>query len=141
MTQFSYLEKWKITFLVNRCKEDVDPINNYMVRHSNKILKLIDIYKQISDGITTVNPKASVDKIIKVSYFKEPVTTIIKKMAYTIISRKYKVYQNKSTIWTDKLDNKYVFDFFEKQMNYNYLNMIFKEIELILETRITMIFT
>ena len=135
LTQFIYLESNEITFLLAKCKEEVDPVNNYMVRKPGIILKLTDIYNQTTTNIITSTPKADIDKIIKVNYYKRRIQTLIKKMVYTIVSKKCKIYKDKNTVWTDKLDNQYVFDFFKK-MQFNYLFSMFKEIENILQSRI-----
>lgn len=135
LTQFVYLERRDITFVTAKCKEEIDPVNNYMIRKPNEILKLIDVFNQVSIGLTTVDPKTDIDKIIKVNYFKGSIITIIKKMIYTIISRKCRVYKDKTTLWTDKLDNKFIFDFLQK-MNYHYLYRMFKELEGLLESKI-----
>lgn len=135
LTQFAFLEKWNITTIIARCKEEVDPINNYMIRKPGEILKLVDIFKLVSDHLVTIDPAVEIDKIIKVNYFKGVVITIIKKMIYTIISKRCRVYKDKQSIWMDKLENKYIFDFFN-QMGYLHLLRVFQDIEKILETRI-----
>ena len=135
LTRVVYLENNDITFLLPRCKEEVDPVNNYMVRKQTGILKLIDIFNQVSTNINTVTPKVSIDKVIKVNHFKRFIMTIIKKMTYTIISRKCKVFKDRTTMWVDKLDNQYVFDFLKK-MNFYHLEKMFREIEMILEDQI-----
>lgn len=135
LTQFVYLEKRDITFVMAKCKEEIDPVNNYMVRKPGQIQKLVDIYNKVSIGLITYGPKVEIAKLLKVNYYKALIVTIVKKMVYTIISKKCKVYKDKSTIWTDKLDNQYIFDFLKK-MDYHYLNHMFKEIEKILENRI-----
>lgn len=135
LTQWIYLEKKGLTYLAQQAKTEVDPVNNYMIRKPGKIMKLIDVYNEVSPGIMTTTPKAEIDKIIKVNYYKATIITLLKKMVYTILSRKCKIYKDKNTIWTDKLDNQYIFDFFQ-ELEFKYLNKMFKEIETILETRI-----
>ncbi len=49
-------------------------------------------------------------------------------MVYTIVSNKCRVYKDKTTIWFDKLDNLFIFEFLQ-EMGYDYLNLMFKEIE------------
>lgn len=134
-TQFVYLEKRGYTFLTAKCKEEVDPVNNFMIRKPGQILKLIDVYKQVSEKLNSSDPEFDVDNISKVNYYKGPITVLVKKMVYTIISRTCRVYKDKMTLWTDKLDNQYIFDFFEK-MGYDYLNQSFKNIEKTLQNRI-----
>lgn len=135
LTQLVYLERREIVFLIAKAKNEVDPINNFMIRNKNGINKLIDIFNELSVGLTTSNPQADIDKIVKVNYYRTLVSTLIKKMIYTILSKKCKIYKDKNTIWTDKLDNQYVFDFLHK-MNFLWLEKMFIDINGTLERRI-----
>ena len=136
MTQLVYIERRNVTMLMQKCKTEVDPVNNYMIRKPGGIYKLIDIFNMVSTDLNTVTPKASIDKIIKVNYYKGLITTILKRMVYGIITRKCRVYKDKNTIWTDKLDNQFIFDFLNK-MNFYHIEKMFKEIDSILDTRIS----
>lgn len=135
LTQFVYLEKRNITSVTAKCKEEVDPINNYMIRKPTGIFKLIDIYNMVSVGLVTADPKVELDKVMKVNYYKALLTVMTKKMTYTIVSQRCKVYKDRSTVWADRLDNKYVFDFLE-HMGFYYLKKVFKDIERTLDVRI-----
>ncbi len=61
--------------------------------------------------------------------------TIIKRIVYGFISQNCRVYKDKTSVWTDRLDNKFIFDFFEK-MNYFYLLDMYKELSITLEQRV-----
>ena len=135
LTQFIYLENRGLSFMTTKCKEEVDPINNYMIRKPDQILKLVDIYNQVLPGIKVADPKVDIDSLTKVTYYKSRINLIIKKMVYTILTKKCKVYKDRQNLYTDKLDNSYVWEFLEK-MNFFYLGKIFREVEKILEARI-----
>lgn len=138
ITRFVYLEQNGITLLMAKCKEEVDVVNNYFIRNSEGITKMIDIFNQVSLGLETSDPKVNVDSFSKVNHFKRPITTIIKRIVYGFISYRCRIYKDKSTIWTDKLDNQFIFDFLAK-MKFNYLNKMFKELSKTLESRIVAI--
>jgi hypothetical protein len=137
LTQFVYLERNEYTFVMATCKEQVNPVNNYMVRKrdGSGVFKLIDIFDKVFPGIITYDPYVEIDKVLKVNYFKALVTIIIKKMTYTILSNKYRIMKDKNNVWTDKLDNKFI-PLFMQKMNYFYLKKFFIEIEQILDVRI-----
>ncbi|AYV85444.1 MAG: hypothetical protein Satyrvirus17_4 [Satyrvirus sp.] len=135
LTRFVYLERREITFLMKKCKEEVDPINNYFVRKPNEILKMIDISNQVSTNINTINPKVNLDNIVKVNYFKGLIAILVRRLVYGILSRKCKIYKNKTTLWTDKLDNQFIFEFL-KEIKFYYLEKLFKEVESIVYDRI-----
>uniref|UniRef100_A0A6C0LRR7 3'-5' exonuclease domain-containing protein n=1 Tax=viral metagenome TaxID=1070528 RepID=A0A6C0LRR7_9ZZZZ len=138
LTQFMYLERREITFLLAKCKEEVDPINNYMVRSHKGIYKLLDVFGRVSTDLISTNPNAEIDKIMKVTYFSKSILLIIKKMTYTIASHNQIVYKDKNTQWDGKLDNEYIFDFLKK-MKFNCLLKLFTSIERTLYSRIQVI--
>uniref|UniRef100_A0A6G6ABS5 Uncharacterized protein n=1 Tax=Borely moumouvirus TaxID=2712067 RepID=A0A6G6ABS5_9VIRU len=138
ITRFVYLERNDITYLMATCKKDVDVVNNYFIRTPQGILKMIDIFNQVSVDLETTNPKVNVNSFTKINHFKAPVMTIIKRMVYAFISLKCRVYKDKSTIWTDRLNNQFIFDFLE-EMKFNYLLSMFKDLSTTLQTRVNMI--
>lgn len=138
LTRVVYLENNNITYLKTKCKEEVDAVNNYFIRSKNGIIKMIDIYNKVSINLDTVNPRVSIDKLIKVSHFKSFIMIIIKRIVYGHISYKCRVQKDKMTIWTDKLNNQFIFDFLE-QMGYHYLLRMFKELDKNLENRVKQI--
>lgn len=135
LTRFVYLERNNITMLKKQCKTDVDVVNNYFIRNKNGILKMIDIFNNVSTGLQTYNPRVDIDKLALVNHFKDPIMTLVKRIVYGHISTKCKVQKDKSTIWTDKMSNQFIFDFLEV-MGYEYLYKIFKELNGVLETRV-----
>lgn len=135
LTQFFYLEKRNITNLLVECKKEIDPLNNYMIHYGGTVEKLIDLYKSMTSGIVTTDPKAEIDKLLKVSYYKNNLTILIKKLFYNGLSEKCKIYKDKKTIWVTTTPPDYLFDFFQKS-KYTYLLHFFREIKIILDTRI-----
>jgi hypothetical protein len=135
LIQFVYLEKKEITSLTIKCKEESDPINNYMIRQPGNVLKLIDIYKEINNNIMTTRPPVNIDHLLKVNQFKFFITTIIKKMIYTILSHRCKIYKDRNTIWNTILSNDEVINFF-KEKKFFYLYRLFQDIEIALKTKL-----
>lgn len=135
ITRFIYLENREVTFLLKKCKEEVDPANNYFIRKTNGILKLIDIFNSVSINIHTTNPKVSVDNLLKVNHYKKSILLIIKRMVYGLLSRRCRIMKDNSNIWSDKLDNQFIFDFLIT-IKFYYLERMFKQIEGILRDRI-----
>lgn len=138
ITRFVYLERNNITYLMAKCKEEVDVVNNYFIRTKDGILKMIDIFNKVSQDLETANPAVSINKLTKVNHFKVPVMTLIKRITYGYISQKCRVQKDKTTVWTDKLYNQFIMEFLDK-MNFYYLLRMFKELDKILETRVAQI--
>ena len=138
ITRFVYLENNNVTYLRAKCKEEVNMVNNYFIRKPNAIIKLIDIYNQVSVGLETTHPRVIIDKLAKVNHFKVTIMTLIKRIVYGFISQKCRVYKDKSTLWADKLDNQFILDFL-KEMEFNYLYAMYKELFKVLEIRVAAI--
>lgn len=135
ITRFVFLERYGATMLENKCKQEVDPINNYFIKKQSGIFKLIDIYNKILTGLETTHPMVKLDNLFKVNHFKKPVQNIIKRITYGFISKFCRVQKDKNTVWMDKLDNQFIFDFLEN-MEFKYLLSMFKDLSKTLETRI-----
>ncbi len=135
ITRFVYLERNKYTGLMEQCKLEVDPVNNFFIKKLDGAVKMIDIYNKSYVNIDTVNPRVSIDKLIRVNHFKTPVLVIIKRLVYGFISKKCRIQKDKNNVWEEKLDNEYIFDFLEK-MQYRYMLKMFREISVIIEQRI-----
>lgn len=135
ITRFVYLERNEITMLMTVCKQDVDPLNNYFIRKSDSILKMIDIFNKVSIDLESSNPKVSINKLTKVNHFKVPVMTLIKRLVYGFVSQKCRIQKDKTSIWNEKMDNNFIFDFLDK-MNYSYLFKMFKELSITIESRV-----
>lgn len=138
ITQLVYLENNNITFLRLKCKEEVDVANNYFIRKNNNIIKMIDIFNQISVNLSTDDPKVDIDKLVRVNHFKTTIMTMIKRIVYGYISQKCIIHKDKSTLWTDKLNNNFIFDYLS-EYEFRYLFKMFKDLEKTIETRIKII--
>lgn len=140
-TQFIYLENKGITNIILKCKEEVDPINNYMVfvNPNKKVYKLIDIFNNISGGVKIANPAAELDRLLNVKFFKKT-SMMLKKISYTATAKLTTIYENKSTRWNSSksLNNQFIYDNF-KEMKYNNLLAIFQEVEKVFTARIKVI--
>lgn len=135
LTQWVYLENKKITTLRDDCKKDVDAVNNYFVKNNQGILKMIDIYNKVSKDLRIVNPPVNMDNLLNVNHFKKPIEFVIKRIIYGHISRYCTVYKNKNSVWTDKMSNKFILDFFAAYGFDNLLH-IFKELNNLLESKV-----
>ena len=138
LTEFVYLENRDITTLKAKCKEEVDPVNNFFVRKHGNILKLIDIYKKVSVDLVTNNPHVDITKVTNVSHFRTTVNILIKRLVYGHVSQLCQVFKDKSTVWTDRMSNNLIHEFFEA-LELFHIGMMFKELDKIIELRIKQI--
>lgn len=135
LTQFVYLENNNVTLLRNKCKSEVDVVNNYFIKKLSGSVKLIDIYQKASTDLSTTNPAVEIDKILKIGHIRNTIIIVMKRIIYGHASRYCKVYKDKATLWIDKLHNKFIIEFFEV-MQFHYLASMFNELDKILEVKV-----
>jgi len=120
VNRFIYLEKREVTNLTTKCKQEIDPINNYFVLKNDKQITLVTIYNETMQKI-----KFPVDHLISINYFRTQLGILFKKLVYTQILKKHKVYKDKKTPYKIKLSNEYLI----KELKEIKLNKIIKLIE------------
>lgn len=130
LTRFTYLENNKVTNLRLKCKEEVDPCNNYFIKKDGRIVKMIDIYNALLPGLSTTNPPTVISKLTLVAHFKLAINTLIKRLVYGHISRKCNVNKDRENVWRERLDNQFIIDYFA-EMGYSNLEKIFTELNTI----------
>jgi hypothetical protein len=134
-TQFIYLERREITFLLLKAKQEIDIINNYMIRHDNSVMTLITVFNNIFPAVITSDPTVDIDKLISVNYFRLQLTMLFKKIIYTQLSLRFRIYKDKNTIWNGKLSNDYIFALMDK-LRFQYLSRVITSFISIINNRI-----
>lgn len=131
---FVYFEQKAITDLHKTCKAETDPFNNYFMRRG-EIVKMIDVYKQVSQNLKIMDPVLTVDTLHRVNNFTRILDVVTKRLVYGHISLRCRVFKDKSNIWTDKLYNHEILDYFRKN-EFSYLYRMFNSINQVLESRV-----
>ena len=133
--RFVLLERRDVTDITSEIKKEVDPINNYLIRYQHKNITLITIYNEVIKNIKIPAIAFDIDNVMGVNYFKMHMTLVLKKMVYSIITNKYKVYKNKH----EKIKHKIpIDDLFHKVAKYKLKKImhLFKLIYLELKRKI-----
>jgi hypothetical protein len=94
-----------------------------MIRHNGNVMTLITIFNKIFPDITTTNPNVEIDKLISINYFRLQLTMLFKKIIYTQLSQRFKIYKDKNTVWPGRLSNDYVFALLDK-LKFQYLKQL-----------------
>ncbi len=135
--RFIYMERKEISNIHIRCKAEVDPINNYMIR-DKKIVNLIILFNIVMKNVILPleNGKThEIDKLLGVNFFKSPFTYIFKKIVYSIASHKYSIYKDKMTRYPDKLSLKFIFDFLDEN-NFVHIKYMLEQFVILMTNRI-----
>ena len=124
LTRLVYLEKYDIIKIIKLSKDTVDPMNNYYVRTKEGNMTLIKIYNKIIDTMFIESIKVKPSDILSINYFKSTLTYIFKRLVFYSVNRKYKVFINKNTKFTDRIT----------------LDDLYSELELVKSTRLNNLF-
>lgn len=133
LTQFIFLEKRNITAYLEKANEETRDINNYMIKSSGKVYKLIDIFNNVSINIIINNPIVNISSLLGVKFFRKQIIILVKFLVYHTITYDYIIFKNKTEIWTHKVSDRFLFDHFKK---YPYLLHMCQDIEYIVRLRI-----
>lgn len=126
ITRFVYLERRSITDILKIAKQQIDPMNNYMIKKINrktnyvKNITLITIYTAVIEEIVVENPTIEIKKLMSINYFRGQISILCKKIIYHILTYKYKIHKNKTEIYKDKIEYQ---DLVEHMEKYNFLSL------------------
>ncbi len=137
LIRFIFLERKEISDIYLKCKTETDPLNIYMIKHKNTNITMINLFKLIMKDVVIPTDKTpyELDKILMVHFFKTSLTTILKKIVYSIVSHKYEIYKDKLTKFSDKMSLKFIFDYLN-QYKLNGMKELFEKFIMIITSRI-----
>jgi len=101
LTRIVFLEKRGILSIINDLKDIIDKMNNYMVKHKNDNMKLIDIL-----DMTLLNVDLKIvplNAIIEINYFKTNLIILFKYITYQIINKNYDIFMNNQELYNGNL--------------------------------------
>jgi hypothetical protein len=111
-TKFIFLEKYKVSNILDFVKSKIDPINNYLVKLHNKVtnktvnLTLITIYNNIIKDFTIKHKKLVVNltTLFGINYFRTPLVMLYKYVIYAILLDNYIVFKTKDNRFNEKIN-------------------------------------
>ena len=107
-------------------KEEINPLNNYLVKYKGKNITLITIYNQIIENMKipygqSGDDYVDLDFIFLVTYVKKSLSVLLKKIVYHIILENYTVYKNKNEKYHGKL---HLTEMYKELKDYNQKRII-----------------
>lgn len=123
-----YYDKYELTNIIATTKLLVNPINNYIVESLDGHVKktLITVFNEIIDDIVIPEYEFKISKFLEINYLRTPLFFLYKRIVYSIMTQKYKIYMDKKNRFKNKLTFHEIFpelkklylskliDFFEK---------------------------
>lgn len=117
LIRFIFLERREVINTIETAKDEINPMNNYLIKHKGKNITLITIYNEVIENLKipyshkngNKNDVIDIDFIFLVTYVKKLLSVLFKKIIYHIIINNYQIYMNKTDRFTGKLplDNMY----------------------------------
>lgn len=101
INRFICYDKYNLLNLIERSKQIVDPINNYIIYGHD--MTLIMVYNKIIEKIIIPSVDLKISKLLEINNYKKPLTFLFKHIIYSIITNKYEIYVNKREKYNDKL--------------------------------------
>jgi hypothetical protein len=133
ITRFIYLEKWNISNLISSIKDEIDPMNNYIVKYNNNSVTMINVFNAVigTNMILSYDDKynVAINNLLDINYFKSSLVLIFKKMVFYILTSNYDVYKNKKELLTVPLSISDIY----KTLNHIYLGKLNKFFKLFYE--------
>jgi hypothetical protein len=102
LTRFNFIEKKNITNVITTIKNDIDPINNYIVRFNDKNYTLISIFDKIIIDVTLEKTNIHMKYICGVNVLKGHFIMLLKKVVYHLICDNYPVWMNKKQRYNNR---------------------------------------
>jgi hypothetical protein len=138
LTQFVYLLKRGIVMISDKMKQEVDPANNYMIKRTggSGTITLINVYNTVGPKLIIDHPNCNLDNLAEVKYFRTFIQLLSKKITYSILSKKYKIFKDKTTIWDVVLDNDYVWQVMD-ELKFPLLSIFVKNLINVISQRIS----
>lgn len=122
LTRVSFLERRKVTNVMDQIKKEIDPMNNYRIKGQT----LVTIFNKIVDTIIVFiieEPLVKIVKLRNINFLRKYVTIICKNVLYHVLSNKYTIYKTKNNINTKKIYINDIIDYF-KSHNMKHLVML-----------------
>ena len=92
-------------YIISRHKSKNDDQKTSLYTNRTLISIYNSLIEHMSENETDLNPKYLLD----INYFKTPLSTVFKRITYSAISEYYKIYENKNTLYTEKITFKEIY--------------------------------
>lgn len=119
-SRLSYLEKRKITNMLEKIELVTNRMNLNVIRKRNKIsgdikeINLQTIYDKVIADLVIDNPTVQVSKMANINYLRKPILIICKYTIYSIITHNFPIYTPKHELMTHKLYISVITEYLEK---------------------------
>ncbi len=102
ITRFVILDRREIIDVVQKAKEDINPINNYLIRYKGQNFTLITIYNDIIENFKVCKDEddcIDFNFLLLVGFFRKSITVIFKQIVYFLLRENYTVFKSKAEKW------------------------------------------
>jgi hypothetical protein len=140
ITRFAILDRRGIIEVVEAAKEDINLINNYMIRYKDENFTLITIFNDTIEKFKVCmieDECIDFNFLLLVGFLKKSLIVILKKILYYVIKETNTVYQKKGEEWKGTIDLESTYKLLRKYEFYDMIKLFdtfkteaFKKIQL-----------
>jgi hypothetical protein len=122
LARFTFLEKKEITTLTKVSKQEIDPINNYLIRVNGVNHTLIGVYNKVIENMKLPELSLDINSILRINYIKSTLVIMFKRIVYSLLTRNFRINKNKK----DRMETKLYNDSLYKELITNNLPIVLK---------------
>lgn len=124
ITRFVLQERHENAHIVNDMKKNVDPINNYMIKHHGNNITLVNIFTQIIDELFIKEIGCNIKDILNINFLKTPLMIILKAIIYYVMVINHVTYINKNDIYKIDFQINKLYGDLEHEGHYKFIEFL-----------------
>lgn len=122
LIRFVFIERREVTNIIEQSKNEINPMNNYLIKVDNNNITLTTIYNEIIENYEIKNGhNIKIWFILSVNYFKTTISILFKKIIYFLVTKNFMVFKNKQEETTEFYD---LFDMYKQLEINNFIKII-----------------
>jgi hypothetical protein len=111
INRYVTFEKYGLLNIIPKTKDLIDPLNNYIVESpdSKNKITMNEFFNKVINKIKIKTINLKIKNLLDVEYFKKILILIFKRIIYSIITQKYKIYIDNNKIYENKITFKEIY--------------------------------
>lgn len=140
ITRFAILDRREVIEVVENAKEEINIINNYLVKYKDENYTLVNIFNNLIENfkICILDDECiDFNFLLLVGFLKKSLIIILKKIVYYVIKQTHTIYQKRNEEWKGEIDLESTYKLLRKYELYDMIKLFdtfkleaFKKIEL-----------
>ena len=125
--RFVILDRRAVIEVVQEAKDEINPINNYMIRYKKENYTLVTIFNELIEKFKVClkdNECIDFNFLLLVGFLRKSLLIILKKIVYYVIRENYTVFMKKDEKWNDRIDLESTYKLLKKYELFDIIKLI-----------------